>query len=90
MACGQGTATRNGSCAFMGGLVPDSFCSHMPLPPTEQACYLEPCAAVSWAFTAWGTCTGGVESRNISCLEPDGSVVANQVLSPQAALACRR
>ena len=75
VTCGAGVRERKVHCAAQdsrGGLLPDSQCSHLTRPASEQFCEL-PCQAENvWLVGAWGHCSAacghGKQHRALTCL----------------------
>ena len=74
VTCGAGVRERKVHCAAQdsrGGLLPDSQCSHLTRPASEQYCD-QPCLSDVWLVGQWGPCSAacgqGKASRKVTCL----------------------
>ena len=74
VTCGAGVRERKIHCTAQdsrGGLLPDSQCSHLTRPASEQFCE-QPCLSDVWLVGQWGPCSAvcghGKVSRKVTCL----------------------
>lgn len=71
MSCGVGSRQRYVSCRDLeGNIASDSFCEHLPKPPSVEPCKDRPCG--QWRTGDWTycsvTCGRGHETRYVACV----------------------
>ena len=86
--CGDsGTAERNVTCMHNGAAVDSTSdeytqnCLPLGEPVSIEQCFATPCEAYMWETAAWGSCTGGMQNRTVSCQRIKGG-------SADAAVGC--
>ncbi len=74
--CGGGTQTREVYCEdASGNRVDESRCSSADRPAEQRVCNVHSCDSLRyvWVPGAWGTCTGGTQTRTIACYDTQTS-----------------
>jgi hypothetical protein len=76
--CGGGKQTRSVKCVDDTGKEINN-CILADFPGVVQQCNMRPCG--SWKIGEWKTCSkicgGGVQTRDITCVAPDGTTISN-------------
>ncbi|KAA6429297.1 MAG: type 1 repeat-containing [Trebouxia sp. A1-2] len=88
--CGDsGTAERNVTCMHNGAAVDSTSAEYtqncLPLgePVSIEQCFATPCEAYMWETAAWGSCTGGMQNRTVSCQRIKGGSADAAVCTSQ-------
>ncbi|XP_022094920.1 papilin-like [Acanthaster planci] len=83
VTCGRGVQTRAVSCSSGEEVLADSQCLADIRPNSQQVCHMGPCEDVQWLVSQWSDCSDqcgdGVQTRQVHCMGPSGTIYAEDV-----------